>query len=140
MLPFHNVNLKKTGVPPPKKVIVPQTRYFLQLPRLSPMKKKVHRTANLLFSAFCESLTKKWSSCATPDIVSPQIKCCFRLLKMKNARIKSCFALVKNLCENAGKYFTLFCACREHCRQSNLNPVNCACQMSCAPSFFLIFN
>ena len=45
----------------------------------------------------------------------------FALLKMKNAGIECCFALVKNLCKNAGKYFALFCASREHCYTVHCN-------------------
>ena len=52
------------------------------------------------------------------DIASTQKNCRnetpLRTFQNENCGIKHCFALVKNLCKNAAKYFALFCAYREH--------------------------
>ena len=126
-----------------KKVIAPQTRYFLRLARCSPKQKKDHRTANTL----CKSLTrkmvivlcqtrlppkkiiapqtrfaspKKHDHCAMSH-ASPQKNTILSISKWKMLELNTVsFALVKNLCKNAGKYITIFCGYREHCLSQKL--------------------
>ena len=120
MLPFHNTDLKKKKnhgtadqvlsatckvIFKKNKVIALQTHYFLRFAGCLQKKKKV--------ITLCQTspLDKKNKQ------KNAEIKCHFALLKLKNARIKHQFAFVKSLCENAGKYFALFCAYWEHCWQ-----------------------
>ena len=109
MAPFHKVDLKK------QRSLRCRRGIFCNLQGdLKKKKREDHRTANLLLSTLCRSLPKNKVEALCQTLPLHKKKTSFRASQNEKRLIKCSFTLVKNLCKNAGKYFALFCAYKEH--------------------------